>query len=176
VIVDAGRRPFDVQVSQGGSHPTEGTDMRFMLMLKGDPGNPHDAQAGEATQPDNELVSAMTRFNDELVSAGVLVAAEGLLPSGVSGRRVAYQRGRRKVLDGPFAEAKELIAGFYILELPSMDDAVAWAQRCPVEYACPGDEEAVIEIRQIATLDDIDGISEENRAAERELREKLVGG
>jgi hypothetical protein len=149
--------------------------MRFMLMLKGDPGNPHDEQAGTATQPDNELVSAMIRYNEELVAAGVLVSAEGLLASGVSGKRVAYQRGRRKVIDGPFAEAKELVAGFYILDVPSMDDAVEWAHKCPVEYACSGDAEAVIEIRQIASLEDIDGASEENRAAERELREKLVG-
>jgi hypothetical protein len=149
--------------------------MRFMLILKGDPEISAEVQAGTATWPDNELVSAMTRYNDQLIEAGVMVAAEGLLPSGVSGKRVAYQRGRRKVLDGPFAEAKELIAGFYILELPSMDDAVAWAEKCPVEYACPGDEEAVIEIRQIATLEEVDGISEENRAAEKQLREKLVG-
>jgi hypothetical protein len=146
-----------------------------MLILKGDPEISAEVQAGTATWPDNELVSAMTRYNDQLVEAGVMVAAEGLLPSGVSGKRVAYQRGRRKVLDGPFAEAKELIAGFYIIEVPSMDDAVAWAEKCPVEYACPGDEEAVIEIRQIATLEEVDGISEENRAAEKQLREKLVG-
>jgi hypothetical protein len=149
--------------------------MRFMFILKGDPGNPNDWQAGTSSQPDDELVSAMMRFNEELIEAGVMVAAEGLLPSGVSGKRVAYQRGRRKVIDGPFTEAKELIAGFYILELPSMDDAVAWAEKCPVEYACPGDEEAVIEIRQIATLEEVDGISAENRAAEKVLREKLVG-
>jgi hypothetical protein len=149
--------------------------MRFMLLLKGDPGNPHDVQAGESTQPDNELVGAMIRYNQELVAAGVLVGAEGLLPTSVSGTRVAYQRGRRKVIDGPFAEAKELIAGFYIIDVPSLEDAVEWAHRCPVEYACPGDEEAVIEIRQIATLDDVEGASAENRAAARELREKLVG-
>lgn len=145
-----------------------------MVMLKGDPGNPHDEQAGESPEPNNELVSAMIRYNEELAEAGVLVSAEGLLPS-ATGARVAYRRGRRTVIDGPFTEAKELVAGYYILEVDSLDEAIEWAKKCPVEYACEGDQEAVIEIRRIATLEDIESVSEENRAADRLLREKLVG-
>lgn len=146
--------------------------MQFMLILKGDPGNPHDPQPGPA-EPNNELVSGMIAYHQELVDAGVLVGAEGLLPS-ATGKRVAYRRGRRKVVDGPFAEAKELIAGYYIIEVPSIDDAVEWAMKCPVDLACEGDQEAVIEIRRIATLEDVPGASEANRAAERQLRERLV--
>ena len=147
--------------------------MRFMVLLKGDPGNPHDDQAGPA-EPNDELIGAMIRYQEELVSAGVFVSAEGLLPSSAGGRRVAYRSGRRRVIDGPFTEAKELVAGYYIIDVPSLDDAVEWASRCPVEYACDGDQEAVVEIRQIATLDDLGNVSEENRTAERQLRERLV--
>jgi len=148
--------------------------MQFMLMLKGDPGNPHDEQAGDSAQPNDELVGAMIRYHEELVAAGVLVGAEGLLPS-AEGKRVAYRRGRRKVIDGPFTEAKELVAGYYVIDVPSMDEAVEWASKCPVEYACEGDMEAIVEIRRIASLDDFEDVSEENRQAERQLREKLVG-
>jgi hypothetical protein len=150
--------------------------MRFMIMLKGDPGNPYDEQAGESSSPDNELVGAMIRYNEELVEAGVLASAEGLLPS-ATGSRVTYKRGRRTVIDGPFAEAKELVAGYFILDVASKEEAIEWAMKCPVHLAVTDDEqEAVIEIRQIATLDDIEGVSDENRALERDLREKLVGG
>jgi hypothetical protein len=148
--------------------------MQFMLMLKGDPGNPHDESAPVAAEPNNELVSAMIRYHNELVGAGVLVGAEGLLPS-ATGKRVAYRRGRRKVIDGPFAEAKELVAGYYVIDVASLDEAVEWAAKCPVEYACEGDMEAIVEVRQIASLDDVEGVSEENRTAEKQLREKLIG-
>ena len=148
--------------------------MQFMLLLKGDPGNPHDEQAGESAGPNDELVSAMLRYHEELVEAGVYVSAEGLLPS-ATGKRVAYKRGRRKVIDGPFTEAKELVAGYYIIDVGSLDEAVEWASKCPVEYACEGDMEAIVEIRQIAALDDFEDVSEKNRQAERQLREKLVG-
>ena len=147
-----------------------------MIMLKGDPGNPYDEQAGESSSPDNELVGAMIRYNEELVEAGVLASAEGLLPS-ATGSRVTYKRGRRTVIDGPFAEAKELVAGYFILDVASKEEAIEWAMKCPVHLAVTDDEqEAVIEIRQIATLDDIEGVSDENRALEQDLREKLVGG
>jgi hypothetical protein len=149
--------------------------MQFMLLLKGDPGNPHDTDLADTPGPDNELVNAMIGFHQELVGAGVLVASEGLLPS-TTGKRVVYKRGRRKVIDGPFAEAKELVAGYYILEVASMDEAVEWASRCPVEYACTGDMEAVVEIRRIASLDEVDGVSEANREAWDQVKEKLVGG
>jgi hypothetical protein len=148
--------------------------MRYMLLLKGDPGNPNDADAGTAPGPDNELVSAMIRYHEELVEAGVFVSAEGLLPSSADAARVVYKRGRRKVVDGPFAEAKELVAGYYVIDVGSLAEAVDWASKCPVEYACTGDMEAVVEIRRIATLVEIDGVSTDNVAAWDQLKEKLV--
>lgn len=115
--------------------------MQFMLLLKGDP--------SPDQPPSAELIDGMRRYGEELAKAGVLLAAEGL-HSSAAGARVVYAKGRRTVLDGPFAEAKELIAGFYLIEVRSREEAVEWASRCPIEHAARGDEEAVIEIRQVA--------------------------
>ena len=119
--------------------------MRVMLMIKGDP------QPGAA--PSEELLGAMGRYNDELNEAGVLVDLAGLLPS-VMGRRVKLSGGRRTVIDGPFAESKQLIAGYWILQVQSMDEAVEWAERFPFEAwsrIYPGEygAEVEIEIRQV---------------------------
>jgi hypothetical protein len=116
--------------------------MRFILLLKGDP--PADAE------PDIELIKAMGRYGEELAQAGILLATEGLFPS-ASGARVVYANGKRTVVDGPFAEAKELIAGFYLIDVKSREEAIEWASRCPVEYAVTGDQEAVIEIRRASS-------------------------
>lgn len=113
-----------------------------MLLLKGDP--PADAE------PNVELINAMGRYAEELAQAGVLLATEGLFPS-ATGARVVYANGKRKVVDGPFAEAKELIAGFYLIEVKSLEEAIEWASRCPVEYAVQGDQEAVIEVRRASS-------------------------
>ena len=119
--------------------------MRVMLMIKGDP------QPGAA--PSEELLTAMGRYNDELKQAGVLVDLAGLLPS-VMGRRVKLSRGDRTVIDGPFAESKQLIAGYWILQVQSMDEAVEWAERFPFEAwsrIYPGEygAEVELEIRQV---------------------------
>ena len=119
--------------------------MRVMLMIKGDP------QPGAA--PSDELLVAMGRYNDELKEAGVLVDLAGLLPSAI-GRRVQFSGGNRAVIDGPFAESKQLIAGYWILQVQSMDDAVEWAKRAPFEVLSriyPGEYGATgeIEIRQV---------------------------
>ena len=119
--------------------------MRVMLMIKGDP------QPGAA--PSEELLGAMGRYNDELNEAGVLVDLAGLLPS-VTGRRVKLSEGNRTVVDGPFTESKQLIAGYWILQVQSMDEAVEWAGRFPFEAwsrIYPGEygAEVELEIRQV---------------------------
>ena len=119
--------------------------MRVMLMIKGDP------QPGAA--PSEELLGAMGRYNDELNEAGVLVDLAGLLPS-VTGRRVKLSEGNRTVVDGPFAESKQLVAGYWILQVQSMDEAVEWAARFPFEAwsrIYPGEygAEVELEIRQV---------------------------
>jgi hypothetical protein len=102
--------------------------MRVMLMIKGDP------QPGAA--PSEELLTEMGRYNEELQKAGVLLDLAGLLPS-ADGRRVRFADGDRTVIAGPFPESKALIAGYWILQVPSMDEAVEWAKRAPFE-ALPG--------------------------------------
>jgi hypothetical protein len=119
--------------------------MRVMMLIKGDP------QPGAA--PSEELLGAMGRYNDELKKAGVLIDLAGLLPS-VEGRRLRFSAGNRAVLDGPFAESKELVAGYWILQVQSMDEAVEWAERFPFEAwsrIYPGEygAEVEIEIRQV---------------------------
>lgn len=139
--------------------------MRFMLILKGDP--------GADDTPDEKLIGAMIKFNEEMVNAGVLLAAEGLHPSAV-GSRVEYANGKRTVVDGPFTESKELIAGFYLIQVKSKEEAIEWARRCPVEYApIPEGETAVIEIRQVAEVEELPEMTDEQRAQERQMREKL---
>jgi hypothetical protein len=141
--------------------------MRFMLLYKGDP--PADAT------PSTELIEAMLRFDEELAKAGVLLAAEGLHPSGAAGWRVVYKAGKRTVVDGPFAESKELVAGFNLIEVKSKEEAIEWASRVPVEYAVEGDQEAVIEVRQVAEASELPEMTEEQRAVERRLRDRTSG-
>jgi len=119
--------------------------MRVMLMIKGDP------EPGAA--PSEELLAAMGRYNDELKQAGVLLDLAGLLPS-AEGRRVRFSGGERSVVEGPFAESKTLIAGYWILQVKSMDEAVEWAERFPFEsfsQIYPGEygAESEVEIRQV---------------------------
>jgi hypothetical protein len=151
--------------------------MRFMLLLKGDPrvdateGVAADAVAGPL--PPAELIQGMNDYMAELVKAGVLLAAEGLFDSS-QGARVVYANGRKSVVDGPFAEAKELVAGFYIIQVSSKEEAIEWAKRCPVELAVQGtDMEAVVEIRQIAEFDQVATATPEQQEEERRLREHL---
>ena len=119
--------------------------MRVMLMIKGDP------EPGAV--PSEELLVAVGRYNDELNEAGLLVDLAGLLPS-AEGRRVKFSGGSRAVVNGPFGEAKKLIAGYWILQVKSMDDAEEWAKRAPFEALSriyPGEygAEGEIEIRQV---------------------------
>ncbi|HEV7706940.1 MAG TPA: YciI family protein [Asanoa sp.] len=131
--------------------------MRFMLMLKGDP--------PPGAMPPPDLVQAMHDYQAELDRAGVLLAAEGLYDSSL-GARVIYAKGDRTVVDGPFTEAKELIAGFYLIDVKSLEEAVEWARRCPVDRAIPPglDMEAVVEVRQVADPADIPTINDEQAA------------
>ena len=119
--------------------------MRVMLMIKGDP------EPGAA--PSEELLVAMGRYNDELKQAGVLIDLAGLLPS-AEGRRVRFAGGGRSVVEGPFPESKQLVAGYWILQVRSMDEAVAWAERAPFEALSriyPGEYGATgeIELRRV---------------------------
>lgn len=123
--------------------------MRVMMMIKGDP------EPGAA--PSEELLTAMGRYNDELRQAGVLVDLAGLLPS-AEGTRVRFADGDRTVVDGPFPESKALIAGYWVLQVPSMDEAVAWAERAPFEALSriyPGEYGATgeIELRRVFELE-----------------------
>src|SRR3954470_15997814 len=112
--------------------------MRFMVMIKANA----DSEAGN--MPSEELIAAMTSYNEELVKAGVMLAGEGLHPSS-RGARVRFSGSQRSVVDGPFAETKELIAGFWILQVKSKEEAVEWVKRCPN----PMQGEGEIEIREI---------------------------
>jgi hypothetical protein len=127
--------------------------MRVMLMIQGEP------QPGAA--PSEELLAAMGSYNDELKEAGVLIGLAGLLPS-AEGRRVRFAEGDRAVLEGPFAESKQLIAGSWILQVQSMDEAVQWAKRFPFEAwsrIYPGEygAEVELELRQVFEPEGFDG-------------------
>jgi hypothetical protein len=138
--------------------------MRFMIMVKATA----DSEAG--VMPSEQLLKEMGQFNEELVQAGVMKAGEGLHPSS-KGARVRFSGKDRKVIDGPFAETKELVAGFWIWECASMQEAIAWVKRCP--NPMPGDSE--IEIRQVFTADDFGAeFTPELREQEERLRAKLA--
>ncbi len=145
--------------------------MRYMLLLKGDP--------PEGSMPSEELIGAMLAYDEELANAGVLLASEGL-HSSARGARVVYSAGKRTVIDGPFTEAKELIAGYLLIQAASLEEAIEWAKRCPVDvalkqFADDPSVEAVIEVRQVAEMDDIATATDEQRATERRVREAAEG-
>jgi hypothetical protein len=117
--------------------------MRFLVMVKAN----HNSEAG--VMPSTDLLAAMHKFNEELVKAGVVLAAEGLHPSS-RGARVYFSGSKRTVVDGPFAETKELVAGFWILQLKSLDEAIEWIKRCPN----PHEGDSHIEIRRIFEAED----------------------
>ena len=117
--------------------------MRVMVLVKAT----NDSEAGN--MPSTELLEAMGKYNEELITAGILLAGEGLHPS-VKGKRVAFDGPSRTVIDGPFAETKELVAGFWLWEVKDMDEAVEWVKRCP--NPMPGPSE--IEIRPIFEAED----------------------
>jgi hypothetical protein len=133
--------------------------MRVMVFVKATP----NSEAGLPPSEELEkLLSEMGKFNEELVKAGVMLAGDGLQPSR-TGKRVRFGRGKRTVIDGPFAETKELVAGFWIWQVKSMEEAVEWVRRCPDPM--PG-EESEIEIRPFIELEDL------GEAYTPELRER----
>jgi hypothetical protein len=122
--------------------------MRFIITAR--PGPETAAPPNPEAPMDEKLFTAYMQFNEEMHRAGILVAAEGLNPAG-KGARVEVKRGRRTVVDGPFAESKELVGGFYVIEVASLDEAIAWAMRCPTGLGF----DDVLEIRQLTGEGDI---------------------
>jgi hypothetical protein len=136
--------------------------MKFLVIVKAS----EASEAGE--MPSTELLTAMGKYNEKLVDAGIMKAGEGLHPSS-KGKRVRFSGKDRAVIDGPFAETKELIAGFWIWELPSMADAVEWLKRCPN----PHEEETEVEIRPIFEMEDFGAaMTDELKDQEARLRAK----
>ena len=117
--------------------------MRFMVIVKAS----KDSEAGK--MPSEELLGAMAKFNEEMVKAGILLEAAGLQPSS-KGARIRFSGNKRTVIDGPFAETKELIAGYWVIQVKSIADAIEWIKRCPN----PHEEDGEIEIRQIFEIQD----------------------
>jgi hypothetical protein len=139
--------------------------MRFMILIKAD----KNSEAG--VMPNEELLTAMGHYNEELSKAGILLAGEGLHPSS-KGARVKFSGDKRSVIDGPFAETKELIAGFWLWEVKSLQEAIEWVKRCP--NPMPGTE-SEIEIRQVFEADDFGAeFTPELREQEQRLREKAA--
>ena len=136
--------------------------MRFMVIVKGNA----DSEAG--VMPTSEQLATMGRYNEQLIDAGIMLAGEGLQRSS-KGARISFgDKGASTVKDGPFAEAKELIAGFWILQVKSLDEAVAWARRAPME---PGDQ---LEVRQVFEVADFDAdtVTAEHLRKEQEFRDR----
>lgn len=138
--------------------------MRVMVIVKAT----KSSEAG--VLPSETLLAEMGKFNEELVKAGVMLAGEGLHPSS-RGKRVVFSAGKKAVVDGPFAETKELIAGFWLWQVKSMDEAIEWVKRCPGPM--PG-EESAIEIRPVFEADDFGKeLTPELRAQEERLRAQI---
>ena len=136
--------------------------MRVMVLIKAT----EQSEAGE--MPSQELLEQMTDFNEDLVRAGVMLAGDGLHPSS-KGVRVEFSGGERKVIDGPFAETKELLAGYWLWQVRSMDEAIEWAKRIPN----PTGEHGVVEIRPVFEADDFgEEFTPELREREARLREQ----
>jgi len=139
--------------------------MRVIVFMKAS----KDSEAGK--MPSEELIAGMMKFNEELVKAGVLLAGEGLHPS-VKGKRVKFSGGKKSVVDGPFAETKELVSGFWIWQVKSIEDAVEWVKRIPNEDS---GEEAEVEIRPIFEAEDFgQEFTPELRAQEERLRAEVA--
>jgi hypothetical protein len=138
--------------------------MRVMVMVKAT----RNSEAG--IMPKKELLAAMGKYNEELVKAGVMLAGEGLHPSS-KGKRIHWSAGKQTVVDGPFAETKELIAGFWLWQVKSMDEAVEWLRRCPDPM--PG-EDSTLELRQVFEAEDFGAeFTPELRAQEERLRAEI---
>src|SRR5712671_364479 len=142
--------------------PEGDTTMRVMVIVKA------DKQSEAGTLPDKKILTDMGKFNEELVKAGVMLAGEGLQASS-KGARVKFSGGKKTVTDGPFAETKELIAGFWLWQVKSMEEAIEWLKRAPFE----GTE---VEIRQVFELEDFgDNATKEFKEQEERLRTQIAG-
>jgi len=139
--------------------------MRVMVIVKAS----KDSEAG--VMPKQKLLAEMGKFNEELVKAGVMLAADGLQPSS-KGKRVRFAGEKRIVIDGPFTETKELIAGFWLWQVRSMEEAVEWVKRCPN----PHGGESEIEIRQVFEVEDFGAeLTPELRKSEEQMRARMAG-
>ena len=137
--------------------------MRVMVLVKAN----EDSEAG--VPPSTELLTEMGRYNKELVKAGIMLDGEGLHPSS-KGARIQFSGDQRSVVDGPFAETKELIAGYWLWQVRDMDEAIEWAKRCPN----PTGEESVLELRPVFEAEDFgDNLTPELREQEERLRSRL---
>ena len=138
--------------------------MRVMVIVKAS----KESEAGEL--PDTEILAKMGKYNEELVKAGIMLAADGLHASS-KGKRVRFSGEKRTVIDGPFTETKELIAGYWIWQVRSMEEAVEWLKRCPN----PHREESEVEIRPVFELDDFrENLTPELRKQEQRLAEQIA--
>ncbi|MES2319223.1 MAG: YciI family protein [Pseudomonadota bacterium] len=137
--------------------------MRFMVIVKASP----ESEAGK--MPSEKLLADMGKFNEELVKAGVMLAGEGLHPSS-KGARIQFSGDKRTVVDGPFAETKELVAGFWLIDVKSKQEAIEWMKRCPN----PMESDSEIEIRQVFEADDFGAeFTPELREQEERLRAQI---
>ena len=135
--------------------------MRFMILVKAD----KNSEAG--VLPDQKLLAAMGKFNEELVKAGVMLAGEGIQPSS-KGARVKFSKGKKTVIDGPFAETNELVAGFWLWQLRSKEEAIEWLKRAPFE-------DTEVEIRQVFEAEDFGAeFTPELREQEERLRAQIA--
>ncbi len=140
--------------------------MRFIVMVKAT----KESEAGAL--PSTEMFAAMGKYNEELVKAGIMLAGEGLHPSS-KGARIKFKGDKRTVIDGPFAETKELVAGFWIWQCKSLDEAIEWAKRCP--NPMPDSPEGELEIRQVFDVADLgENFTAELREQERRLADGIA--
>jgi hypothetical protein len=138
--------------------------MRFMVLVKAD----KDSEAG--VLPDEKLLAEMTKYNEELAKAGVLLAGEGLQPSS-KGVRVRFSGDKRTVIDGPFTETKELIAGYWLMQVKSKEEVIEWVKRCPN----PTGTESEIEIRQVFEMEDFGpAMTPEIKASEERIGRQMA--
>ena len=138
--------------------------MRFMVLIKAD----KNSEAG--AMPDEKLLTAMGNFNEELVKAGIMLAGDGLHPSS-KGKRVHFANGKKTVIDGPFSETKELLAGYWLWEVKSIDEAIEWVKRAPDPM--PGTE-GVIEIRPVFESVDCTDVSVDIKEKDERLRAEMA--
>lgn len=144
--------------------------MRCMVMVRAT----RESESETSAMPSAELMADMNRFNEALVNAGVMLAGEGLRPSR-DGKRMRFNGSARDVIDGPFAETKELIAGFWLWQVRSMDEALEWARRCPPPFQGEGECECEIEIRPLYEMEDFgDAMTPEVRESESRMRTMLA--